>query len=318
MGKVLSEPYAGLYDDFLAFEERKVSNRSFEKIQYTSYQVIKWLEEQDIIPEELTIQNAMEYKAAVSGLLTKDGNPITAGTCCNFIKAARSIFRYLVNIGRLKSNPFMAVSYPKIPEKINHNVLTEAQMNALLEHLRKFTNVESYKVHVIAELLYATGLRIAEAASLIPKDIDTRQRHVYVREGKGNKSRTAFLTGYSVDVMERYMERGRQLVLHSYYGPRPKEHTLFCVGYARLSQEINQALCKACLELELPVITSHGFRHSVGTHLLRAGCDLRYIQVILGHDQLRTTQIYTRVDKDDVKASLDAHHPRQWKKEGKA
>jgi len=241
-----------------------------------------------------------------------------AGTCCNALKAARVLFRYLVTSGRRDSNPFLAVRYPRLPHRISRNVLTEAQMNALLERLRQFTSIEQYKIHVIAELLYATGLRIAEAASLEPKDIDIRQRLVNVREGKGGKSRTAFLTGYAADVLECYLAQGRDAVLRNYHGPRPQGHTIFCVGFARLKQEINHALRETCRVLELPVITSHGFRHSLGTHLLRAGCDMRHIQVILGHDRLRTTQVYTHVDKDDVKASLDAHHPRKWKKEGTA
>ena len=312
MGRTLSEPYAGLWDEFLAFEQRKTSAQGFSTIKKTSYQLMKWLEGQDIRPEELTVQNALEYKAAVAGSVTKDGNTLSAGTCCNRIKAARSFFRYLVTSGKRDSNPFMAVSYPRIPERINRNVLTEAQMNVLLERLREFTNAASYKAHVITELLYSTGLRIAEAASLVPKDIDTKQRVVYVREGKGGKSRTAFLTGYAADVLERYLERGRELVLRS-RGKRLYSHTLFCVGIARLQEGINITLRTACRQLELPVITSHGFRHCVGTHLLRAGCDIRHIQVILGHDKLETTQIYTHLNKDDVKKSLDAHHPRKWK-----
>lgn len=312
MGRVLSEPYGRLWEGFLAFEQRRVSRCGLESLRSRSYHLVKWLEEQDILIEELTVQDAREYKAAVAGMVTKEGTPVSSGSCCNFLKAARSFFRYLVTSGIRDSNPFMAVSYPPLPERINRNVLSEAQMNALLARLRQFTDVAGYKAHVIAELLYASGLRIAEAAGLEPRDIDVRQRLVYVREGKGGRSRTAFLTGYAADVLEQYLERGRDLVLRSYRGLRPQGHTVFCVGVRRLEEEIAMALKKTCKDLELPVITSHGFRHSVGTHLLRAGCDMRYIQVILGHDKLRTTQVYTQVDKDDVKASLDAHHPRQW------
>jgi integrase/recombinase XerD len=318
MGKVLSAGYAELWEGFLAFTERRVSAQGFASIQKTSFHLLKWLEEQDMRPEELTVQDALEYKAAVAGKVTKEGTPLSAGTCCNHIKAGRAFFRYLVSSGVRDSNPFMAVSYPRVPERITRNVLTEAQMNALLERLRRFHDVESYKAHVIAELLYAAGLRIAEAAGLEPPDIDFRQRLVQVRGGKGGKSRTAFLTGYAAEVLERYLARGRQLVLRSYRGKRPQGHTVFCVGFPRLQEEINTALRNTCKELELPIITSHGFRHSVGTHLLRGGCDIRHIQVILGHDKLETTQIYTQVDKDDVKASLDAFHPRKWKKEGHA
>ena len=317
MGYVLSAPYAQLWEGFLDFEKRKITKSGYIAIKSASFYVVKWLEQQDLLPVEVTVQDALEYKASVANQVNKEGKPITSGTCCNLLKAARRVFRYLVTSGQRESNPFMAVSLPRRPDRINKNVLTEAQMNALLEKLGSFDNVLNYKVHVAAELLYATGLRIAEAASLEPKDIDIRQRLVYVRQGKGDKSRSAFLTSYAAEVLERYISYGRQLVLDSYFGPRPQGHTLFCVCRDRLIQEFRPVLRKTCAELEFPVITCHGFRHSLGTHLLRAGCDMRHIQVILGHEQLKATQVYTWVDKDDVKASLDAHHPRQWKKDAR-
>jgi integrase/recombinase XerD len=129
-------------------------------------------------------------------------------------------------------------------------------------------------------------------------------------EGKGGKARTAFLTGYACEVMERYLARGRSLVLGRY--PRRHGATLFGADKARVADVVNAELRELCESLEIPVITSHGFRHSLGTHLLRSGADMRHIQAILGHEALQTTQVYTRVDKDDLKRSLDAFHPRQW------
>jgi len=316
LGRVLSEPYGSLWEGYLAFLERRVSEQGYKTMRNTSFRFLKWLEEQDIRPEEATVQDALRYRAAVASLVTREGKPIAAETCNSLLQAGRRVFRYLATIGAVNNNPFCEVNNPRKPDRISQNVLTEAQMNVLLEHLRRFDNVENYKVHVLAELLYATGLRIAEAASLVPADLDTRQRFVYVRKGKGGKSRTAFLTGYAAEVLDRYITRGRQLVLDSYHGPRLQGHTLFCVCPIRLSEELKLVFRSTCPELELPVITSHGFRHSLGTHLLRAGCDMRHIQVILGHDRLQTTQVYTKVDKDDIKKSLDAHHPRQWKQEG--
>jgi site-specific recombinase XerD len=315
MGYALSAGYAELYEEFLEWQRPRVTPQGLETIRHTVFQLITWLEAQEIRAEELSLQEALEYKAATASRVTKEGTPVSAGTCCNLLKAARVFYRFLVLSGRCETNPFMSVPFPRIGERISRNVLSEAQMNALLERLRMFTNTASYKAHVIAELLYATGLRIAEAASLKPCDIDIRQRLVYVRDGKGGKSRTAFLTGYAALVVEQYLERGRALVLRSYAGPRVKGDTLFCVGFPRLMQEMNAALKEACAALELPAITSHAFRHSLGTHLLRSGCDMRHIQAILGHDLLRTTQIYTHVYKDDLKTSLDAHHPRTWIRE---
>ena len=91
--------------------------------------------------------------------------------------------------------------------------------------------------------------------------------------------------------------------------------TLFGADKARVAHVLNAELATICNGLGIPAITSHGFRHSLGTHLLRSGCDMRHIQMILGHEALQTTQIYTRVDKDDLKRSLDEHHPRQFNTE---
>jgi integrase/recombinase XerD len=190
-------------------------------------------------------------------------------------------------------------------------------MALLLAELARFdeqptqrAKLRRYRVHVLAEFLYATGLRIAEAAALVEEQLDLRARLVYVREGKGGKPRTAFLTAYAAEVMERYLKRGRALVL----GPYARNHgdTLFGADKARVAVVLNSELEKVCSLLDLPCITSHGFRHSLGTHLLRAGCDMRHIQAILGHEALGTTQVYTKVDKDDLKKSLDEFHPRQW------
>jgi site-specific recombinase XerD len=175
-------------------------------------------------------------------------------------------------------------------------------MNLLLHELGRFNSLALYKVHVITELLYSTGLRISEAAGLLPLHIDTARRLVQVHNGKGGKNRTAFLTVYAAAVLDLYLEKGRGA-----HGDR----RVFGVGSGRLRQQINDTVKAACRRVGIPEISSHGFRHSLGTHLLRAGCDIRHIQAILGHDKLETTQVYTHVDKEDIKLSLDTYHPRQ-------
>jgi site-specific recombinase XerD len=172
-----------------------------------------------------------------------------------------------------------------------------------------YGRLERYRLQVIGEFLYATGLRISEAASLTPDNIDTLSRTVYVAEGKGRTSRLAFMTGFAAEVMAHYLNRGRKAVLGG--GNGKHGHTLFGTCPERLMVVVNKGLLKTCTLLDLPVITSHGFRHSLGTHLLHAGCDMRYIQVILGHERLRTTQVYTRVDKEELRESLDKYHPRR-------
>ena len=91
------------------------------------------------------------------------------------------------------------------------------------------------------------------------------------------------------------------------------EGLLFGTGWAWFGKAINAELRKACLEAGLSPMRSHGFRHAVGSHLLHAGCPIRYIQSILGHRKLKDTELYTKVEKEDLRQVLERCHPRKWK-----
>ncbi len=317
MGTVLSEAYAGIYQSFLSYAEPRVTKQGYETLAQNTRIVLQWFETEDILLPLATIQDAMAYRAAESRRVKRDGNLISSGTVCNRLKAARSLFHWMVLEGLRSTNPFDEVKNPRIAEPLSRNVLGEAQMGCLLEKLSHFHEVPDrqqrirrYRLHVIAELLYASGLRIAEAASLISDNLDLRQRLIYVPEGKGQKARIAFLSGFASDVLSSYLAHGRTVVLGTYY--RPYGHLLFGANAQRIGTVVNEDLASVCHELEIPVITSHGFRYSLGTHLLKNGCDMRHIQAILGHERLGTTQIYTRVDKDEIRESLDTFHPRRF------
>jgi len=320
MGYILSTDSAELLEAFLAAEAGTTSAQGFAKLKDMTRRVLAWFDEEELTLAEVRIADAIRYEAALSTRLTKDGTQIQAGTMRTYLKTARRLFDYLVRTEQITSNPFREIRYPRLPEHLSRNLLSEAQMGRLLHELGRFDELPTeagrlrrYRVHVVAEFLYASGLRIAEAASLVEANLDLPRRLIHVPEGKGGRPRTAFLTSYAADVMATYLARGRAFVLGNH--PRGHGETLFGADKSRLAAVVNSELKAVCTALELPVITSHGFRHSLGTHLLRSGCDMRHIQAILGHEALQTTQVYTRVDKDDLKRSLDEHHPRQWGKE---
>ena len=320
MGYILSTESAELLEAFLAAEEGTTSAQGFAKLKDMTRRVLSWFDGEELPLAEVGIADATRYEAYLSTRLAKDGKPIQAGTMRNYLKTARRLFDFLVMTERIASNPFLELRYPRLPEHLSRNLLSEAQMGRLLRELGRFDELPTeagrlrrYRVHVVAEFLYASGLRIAEAASLVEANLDLPRRLVHVPEGKGGRPRTAFLTSYAAEIMGLYLARGRALVLGKH--PRGHGETLFGADKSRLAAVVNAELRTVCTALELPVITSHGFRHSLGTHLLRSGCDMRHIQAILGHEALQTTQVYTRVDKDDLKRSLDEHHPRQWGKE---
>jgi site-specific recombinase XerD len=316
MGRVLSEAYAGLYQSFMAYSEPRVTKQGYETLAKNTLVVLKWFETEDILLTDATIQDAVAFRAAESRRITKAGHPVTSGTVTNRLKAARSLFKWMTLEGLRMTNPFDEVKNPRQSEPLSRNVLNETQMGMLLEKLSAFhempnlrNRLRRYRVHVIAEVLYASGLRIAEASSLVPDNIDLRQRLIYVPEGKGQKARIAFLSGFASDVLSCYLEKGRSAVLKSFQ--RRCGHTVFGARPGRVTAVVNEELASVCWELELPVISSHGFRYSLGTHLLKRGCDMRHIQAILGPERLGTTQIYTKVDKDEIRSSLDTFHPRR-------
>lgn len=319
MSYLLSTATADLYEAFLESERPRVSAQGYTTLSGIAKRFLSWLEAEELKPEGLGITDAVRYESELAARMRSDGALISTGTMHNYLKVARRFYDWMVQTERVKTNPFAELRYPRLPEHLSRNVLSEAQMACLLRELASFDELpvwyereRRYRVHVIAEFLYATGLRIAEACSLTQANLDLPHRLAYLPSGKGGKSRTAFLTGYAAAVMARYLETGRAAIMHHF--TRGHEHTLFGAGKARVAEVVNEELRSVCTALELPIITSHGFRHSLGTHLLRSGCDMRHIQAILGHEAIATTQIYTRVEKEDLKKSLDEYHPRHWQR----
>ena len=317
MGRVLSSPYAGLWEEFIAFHARRTTAQGLATIKTHVWFLLSWLEREEKLPEEITIQDVLGFAAAVKDLPNRSGQTVSAGTIHLYLYTGRILYDYLLERERCKNNPFREVAYPRQGKHLSRNVLNPVQMALLLETLGRFDTASEtrrrgsrYRLHIIAEFLYATGLRIAEAASLTDASLDLEKRFVYVDNGKGGSKRTAFLTGYAAEVTRLYLKTGRAALEKA--NAQGRNGTLFGACHQRLAIFLCRELKAVCTELDIPVISSHGFRHSLGTHLLKAGCDMRHIQVILGHEELGTTQQYTHVDKEDLRNSLDKFHPRKW------
>ena len=314
MGRVLSAGYAELYEEFISFHAPRTTEQGLQTLKVHTYFLLAWLQREETLPEEITIQDVLAFAAAVKELTNRKGQPVCAGTVHLYLYTGRILYDYLLEREKCPANPFREIQYPRQGKHLSRNVLNPVQMSLLLDNLSRFDTAfnvrQRYRLHVMAEFLYATGLRIAEAASLTDDCLDLDKRFVYVKEGKGGKSRTAFLTGYASEVMRLYLAQGRPALEKS--NTQWRTGSLFGACRQRLTIFLCHELKAVCSELDIPVISSHGFRHSLGTHLLKAGCDMRHIQVILGHDELGTTQQYTHVDKEDLRNSLDKFHPRKW------
>jgi len=290
---------------------RKTANWMLRNVK----RYFEYLADRGLKPEDARPADAESFQGYLVETGRLDGKPYGEGSIACFIKAASAFYEFLKSMKKVIANPFKAIVRIKVKKKLPRNFLKEAEMNLLLQALGRFDEAKSvkeavrrYKTHLVAELLYSTGLRIREAARLTPADIDFERGTVLVEEGKGGFRRDCFLNEYARDILKLYADELRSLTENGLSNCT----LLFGSSEDALGKMMNQELRRSCRDLKLKTITSHGFRHSLGVHLLRSGCDIRHIQEILGHRRLKNTEIYTRVDKEDLKSVLDACHPRRF------
>jgi integrase/recombinase XerD len=267
-----------------------------------------------------TVRDAEEFQTYLATRTADTGaSRYTARSVQTIMGSVSAFYGFLKKRRIVPANPFAAVSRLRKERTLPKNILSEETMDALLRHFREFWKGRNlierrnfYKVHVIAELMYSTGCRIHEIASLTPSDIDFIKGTVRVTDTKTGTKRDAILNEYAAKVLSLYLTRMRPYVL---FGKNNADMTLLFGARANLAIQLNDFLRRESESLGYGKVTSHQFRHAVGYHLLRGGCDIRHIQEILGHRALSTTQVYTKVDREDLKGVIDAYHPRRFGRE---
>ena len=249
--------------------------------------------------------------------LTSQKGRYSASSILSIIGPLSAFYDYTGKRRITGTNPFSLIDRVKAPHRIPGNIPDEAEMDALLTHLGRFTRggnlrefKSAYKAHVLTELLYSTGMRISEAAVIKVTDVDLSGGLVAVHDSKTKKERIAFLNEYSCSVLYIYINELRGKVLWMHNGADPD---LLFGSRVNLKTWLNSVLSDACREMGRGKVTSHIFRHAFGYHMLRAGCDIRKIQKFLGHERLNTTQVYTKVDTEKLRNVLDRYHPRALK-----
>jgi len=220
------------------------------------------------------------------------------------ISSLKSFYRFLVLDGILKKNPAVNLSSPKtwlaLPK-----FLTVKEVESLLSQPEE-ENVRGIRDKAMLELLYATGLRASELVSLKIKDLNMEDGFLLCL-GKGGKERLVPIGESAVEAVQKYRDEARPKLLKQtseflFVTQRGGAFTRqgfwkLLKGYAR----------KAGLDLK---ISPHILRHSFATHLLERGADLRSVQLMLGHSQITTTQIYTHVSRKRLRRVYDKFHPR--------
>lgn len=218
------------------------------------------------------------------------------------LSCLRQFFAWAVREGRIGHDPMLDLEAPRRPPSLP-GALTARQIEALLAAPRLDTPL-GLRDRAILELLYASGMRVSELAFLPLARVNLRQGVVRVA-GKGGRERLVPVGESAMEALERWLPVRRKL--------RPQGEWLFVSRNGR--QLSRQAIWVRIRKLALAAgirepVHPHRLRHSFATHLLDNGADLRVVQMLLGHADLATTQIYTHVSRARLKALHSKHHPR--------
>ncbi len=222
------------------------------------------------------------------------------------LSSLRTFFQYLVNKNLITTNVALNVSTLKSPQSIP-KALDVDQMAKLLSTIA--SDPLAIRDLAIIELIYSAGLRISEATSLDITDIDLQQNQVRVL-GKGKKARVGLIGTFAHTALQRWLEQRQQFT-------QPSQTALFTSKHStRLTaRAIQYRLKKLGAEQDLAQVHPHRIRHSFASHLLESSQDLRSVQELLGHENLSTTQIYTKVNFQHLANIYDQCHPRAYRKD---
>ncbi|WP_404936078.1 site-specific tyrosine recombinase XerD [Pseudoalteromonas sp. 0303] len=220
------------------------------------------------------------------------------------ISALKRFYQYFVREKAIADSPMVNIAQPKAGQSLP-KTLSEAEVEALLA-APDIEDPMGLRDKAMLELLYATGLRVTELVGLRMEQINLRQAVVFVK-GKGNKERLVPLGEEAMYWLEQFLKVGRsQMIKHATDFVFPSKRG---IGMTRQTfwHRIKHYAILASVESPL---SPHTLRHAFATHLLNHGADLRVVQMMLGHSDLSTTQIYTHVANERLKSVHEQHHPR--------
>ena len=222
-----------------------------------------------------------------------------------FLSCARRFYAHLLREKKIKKDPTALIEAPKLGRKLPRT-LSEADVEALLDAPDVTTRI-GLRDRTMLETLYATGLRVSELVSLKVNQVNFRQGLIRVT-GKGNKERLVPLGDVAQNWLQDYLANGRGELVTGQESP-----VLFpsnrkqCMTRQTFWYAIKRYARQAGIDKPL---SPHTLRHAFATHLLNHGADLRAVQILLGHSDLSTTQIYTHVARARLQELHSRHHPR--------
>lgn len=278
--------------------EQDVSKHTLTAYATDIKQFSRYLQQQNIPLLQATAEELNQYLAHRLDL------GLHARSTSRALSSLRRFYRYWQQQGEVSVNPLEQVLNPKLGQRLPKSI-SEAEVDALL-NAPEISDIIQFRDKAMLELLYATGLRVTELVSLSMQQIYLNQGVVRVM-GKGRKERLVPMGEEAQHWLARYLQEARPMLLDGIQDvvfPSNRQQTMTRQTFwYRIKFYAKVAGIQATL-------SPHTLRHAFATHLLNHGADLRVVQMLLGHSDLSTTQIYTHVAQARLAQLHQQHHPR--------
>ena len=290
------------FHDFLTMlrVERNVSTHTMDAYKRDINQYLMYLGDLDI--KNLSDVKSTHIRDYIR--LLSDGGMAPA-SISRIISSIRTYYRFLSSENILDENPVLLINNPKLPKKLP-DVLSEKEISLIINAIQESSQFYQ-RDKAIIELLYSCGIRVTELCNLEMSSLFIDEDLIRVM-GKGNKERLLPLGVRSKKYLDDYIKHSRNSHI--------KKSGSSFVFVSRNGNQLTRAMINIILNKWTQVsglkksVSPHKLRHSFATHLLEGGADLRFVQALLGHSDISTTQIYTHIDKHYLKEVYKIHHPR--------
>lgn len=297
------------FEDYLE-NEAQLSGATCEVYAREAGFLLSWLDDHGLDVSTVTIKELDEYMAG------RD-EELDARTVARISSSLRRFFSFLVKEEIRKDNIALLIEKPRLNEYLPH-ALSINQVDAILAQMKELSRDDLlfFRDYVFFELIYSCGLRISEAVSLKLSSYNSSE-HTLIVFGKRSKERIVFVGEIASQALDEYLASVRPLLRAQSAGKarktakdRDSQDALFLGrrGQMLTRQAMHKRYHKIVTELGIDA-TVHALRHSYATHLIKRGANIRQVQLLLGHADIKTTQIYTHLDTDDLLSAFDKYFP---------
>ncbi len=287
----------------------KIQGRSPYTIRSARYNLrhfVRFLEAENTASiDDLNEDIIAEYRQELYFCLTARGKPLTLRTQSQMLGVVKGFTRFLKESDYLIRDPADGMRLPRKPRRLPRVILTSNEIKKLLQSIDTRTN-RGYRNRIILEILYDTAIRRAEVANIKLHDLDLASGYIRI-SGKGDKDRVVPLSKRVCELVQNYI----LMVRHTFVNGNDPGWLILNRWGGKMDPNGIWAVVKRCVGLSgiKKNITTHTFRHTCATHMLKAGAPARHLQEMLGHESLESTQIYTHVTINDLKEIHAKYHP---------